>query len=66
MAKYKIDHVRRGCYSVTLVDEAKSIGRYKHLTTFKNKKAAKKFIEAHEKGEVIIDKETCIPTPDFH
>ena len=66
MAEYEINHVRHGCYSVILVDETKSVGQYRHLTFFKNKKAAKKFIEAHKKGEVTIDKETGIPTPDFH
>lgn len=64
--EYVIRHVRRGCYEVTLVDESKSIGKYKHLTNFKNKKAAKNFIEAHKAGKVTIDPETGIPTPDFN
>tara|TARA_R110000824_G_scaffold148920_7_gene318920 strand:- start:236 stop:436 length:201 start_codon:yes stop_codon:yes gene_type:complete len=65
MKEYRIDRVRRACYEVTLVDESKDIGRYKHLTNFTNKKAALKFIEAHKRGEVTIDPETGIPTPDF-
>tara|TARA_R110000824_G_scaffold202745_1_gene386949 strand:+ start:664 stop:864 length:201 start_codon:yes stop_codon:yes gene_type:complete len=65
MEQYEIKHARHGCYQVFLVDESKDIGRYRYLTNFKNKKAAKNFIEAHKKGEVEIDRETCIPTPDF-
>jgi hypothetical protein len=65
MKEYQIKHVRRGCYQVFLVDSSRDIGRYQYLTNFKNKKAAKNFIEAHKRGEVEIDPETCIPTPDF-
>ena len=65
MKEYQINHIRHGCYEVTLVDESKEVGRYKYLTNFKNKKAAVNFIKAHEKGEVTIDRETGIPTPDF-
>ncbi len=65
MKEYRINRVKRACYEVTLVDESKDIGRYKFLTSFTNKKAALRFIEAHKKGEVVIDWETGIPTPDF-
>jgi len=65
LVEYEIRHPRRAVYEVVLVDRNKTIGRYRYLTNFKNKKAAKNFIEAHKKGEVEIDPETCIPTPDF-
>lgn len=65
MKEYKINHVRHGCWQVVLVDESKTIGRYRHLTNFRNKRAAKQFIEQHKKGNVTIDPETGIPTPDF-
>jgi len=29
------------------------------------KKAVKEFVEQHARGNVTIDPETCIPTPDF-
>lgn len=63
--QYQINHVRHGCYEVHLVDENKEIGRYQYLTNFRNLKAAKKFVEQHVMGNVTIDPETCIPTPDF-
>jgi len=58
---YLINHVRHGCYEVILKTGEKLV----YLTNFRNKKAAERFIKAHEKNEVIIDPETCIPTPDF-
>ena len=58
---YEIRHARHGCYEVLLQDGDKTI----YLTNFRNKKAAQKFIKAHENNEVTIDPETCIPTPDF-
>jgi len=63
--EYEIKHLRHGCYGVTLVDETKEIGKYRYLTNFRNIKAAKAFIKAHKSGEVTIDPETGIPTPDF-
>jgi hypothetical protein len=65
VGNYEIKHVRHGCYEVRLVDETKDIGKYKYLTNFKNKKAAKAFVSAHKEGKVTIDPETSIPTPDF-
>lgn len=65
MKEYRVEHMRHGCYEVILVDESKEVVRYKYLTNFRNKKAAANFIKAHEKGEVTIDPETGIPTPDF-
>tara|TARA_R110000851_G_scaffold329628_1_gene501683 strand:- start:2480 stop:2680 length:201 start_codon:yes stop_codon:yes gene_type:complete len=65
MKEYQIEHKRHGCYYVNIVDESKDIGRYQYLTCFRNKKAAKNFVEEHKKGNVTIDPETCIPTPDF-
>ena len=62
---YQIDHVRHGCYEVRIVNESKDIGKYRYLTNFRNKKAANKFIEEHKKGNVTIETETSIPTPDF-
>ena len=60
-SKYTIRHARHGCYEVIL-----EVGeKMAYLTNFKNKKAAERFIVAHEKGEVTIDPETCIPSPDF-
>ena len=58
---YIINHVRHGCYEVILNIGEKML----YLTNFKNKKAAQLFIEAHKKGQVTIDPETCIPDPDF-
>ena len=58
---YVVNHVRHGCYEVLLKQGEKTI----YLTNFRNKKAAEKFIVAHEQGLVTIDPETCIPTPDF-
>ena len=58
---YEIKHVRHGCYEVLLKEDGKTI----YLTNFRNKKAAQKFIKAHQSNEVTIDPETCIPTPDF-
>ena len=63
--EYEIKHVKRGCYEVILVSECKEAGKFRYLTNFKNKKAAKAFIEAHKRDEVTIDYETNIPTPDF-
>ncbi|MAG27089.1 hypothetical protein CMI47_16250 [Candidatus Pacearchaeota archaeon] len=60
-SNYNIRHARHGCYEVILHRDEKMI----YLTNFRNKKAAEKFIEAHKNGEVSIDPETCIPTPDF-
>lgn len=58
---YIINHVRHGCYEVILkIEETLA-----YLTNFKNKKAAERFIEAHKKDQVVIDPETCVPTPDF-
>jgi len=66
MKEYRIDHVKRGCYNVILVDESKTAsGRYEYLTNFKNKRAANAFVKAHQRGEVTIDPETKVPTPDF-
>tara|TARA_R110000824_G_scaffold24884_20_gene87181 strand:+ start:486 stop:686 length:201 start_codon:yes stop_codon:yes gene_type:complete len=65
MIEYVIEHRKHGCYSVTEVDDEKEAGRYKYLTNFKNKKAAKKFVEEYKKGNVVIDPETRVPTPDF-
>ena len=65
MIEYVIEHIRHGCYSVTEVDNEKNIGRYRYLTNFKNKKAAKNFLEEYKKGNVSIDPETRVPTPDF-
>lgn len=62
---YEVDHVRHGCYEVRIVDESKEIGKYKYLTNFRNKKAAKKFIEQHKLDNVTIDPKTSIPIPDF-
>ena len=62
---YEIRHARRGCYEVTKTVEVGKSTKCHYLTNFRNQKAAKKFIEAHVKGEVTIDPETCIPTPDF-
>ena len=61
ISKYVINHSRHGCYEVIL----KTGERMVYLTNFKNKKAAERFIEAHEKGQVTINPETCVPTPDF-
>jgi len=61
VSNYQINHPRHGCYEVILQAGEKMI----YLTNFRNKKAAQKFIEAHENDEVTIDPETCIPTPDF-
>ena len=58
---YDIRHAARGCYEVILKKNEKMI----YLTNFKNKKAAARFVEAHKNNEVVIDPETCIPTPDF-
>jgi len=63
--EYRINHARRGCYEVILVTGSADDLKHRYLTNFRNKKAALKFIEAHEKGEVKVDPETCIPTPDF-
>ena len=65
MAEYQIEHKRHGCYQIVLVDETKEVGRYRYLTNFRNKKAAKRFVEEHKKGNITIDPETGIPTPDF-
>jgi len=61
VSKYIIRHARHGCYEVILQTGEKMA----YLTNFKNKKAAEKFVEAHENDEVTIDPETCIPKPDF-
>lgn len=61
VSKYIVRHARHGCYEVILQTGEKMI----YLTNFKNKKAAEKFVEAHENDEVTIDPETCIPKPDF-
>jgi hypothetical protein len=61
ISNYHINHVRHGCYEVILQTGEKMA----YLTNFKNKKAAERFVEAHEDGEVVIDPETCVPTPDF-
>ena len=60
-SNYIINHVRHGCYEVILKMEDKLV----YLTNFRNKKAAERFIEAHENNQVTIDPETCVPTPDF-
>lgn len=61
VSNYIINHVRHGCYEVILKMEGKLV----YLTNFRNKKAAERFIEAHENNQVTIDPETCVPTPDF-
>ena len=61
VSNYIINHVRHGCYEVILKMESKLV----YLTNFRNKKAAERFIEAHENNQVTIDPETCVPTPDF-
>lgn len=63
--QYQINHPRHSCYEIILIDESKEVGKFKYLTNFRNKKAAKKFIEQHVLGNVIIDPETNVPTPDF-
>jgi hypothetical protein len=65
MKEYTISHKRRGCYEVCLVYPHGEVVRSEYLTNFRNKKAAKRFIEEHQKGKVTIDPDTCIPTPDF-
>jgi hypothetical protein len=65
MKEYLIEHKKHGVYDVTLVDESKEVGRYQYLTCFRNKKAANCFVKEHKKGNVVIDPETRIPTPDF-
>jgi len=62
VSPYLINHLSHGCYEVILKEEEKMM----YLTNFRNKSAAEKFILAHEKGEVTIDLETCVPTPDFN
>tara|TARA_R110000824_G_scaffold5670_2_gene26024 strand:+ start:6294 stop:6494 length:201 start_codon:yes stop_codon:yes gene_type:complete len=64
---YEIRHARHGCYEVILkkYDKLGKDDKFIYLTNFRNKKAAQKFIKAHENDEVVIDPETCIPTPDF-
>ncbi len=61
ISNYIVNHVRHGCYEVIL----KTGEKLAYLTNFRNKKAAERFIKAHENNEVTIDPETCIPTPDF-
>jgi hypothetical protein len=63
--QYQITHKRHGCYEVVFVDNSKEIGKFTYLTNFRNKKAVKEFVEQHARGNVTIDPETCIPTPDF-
>tara|TARA_R110000737_G_C14302638_1_gene436304 strand:+ start:342 stop:593 length:252 start_codon:yes stop_codon:yes gene_type:complete len=65
MKQYQINHPKHSCYEVVFVDEEKEVGRYKYLTNFRNKKAAVAFVEQHALGNVTIDPETKIPTPDF-
>ena len=65
IGEYEIKHVKHSCYEVRLIDKSKEIGKYKYLTNFRNKKAAKAFVKAHKEGKVVIDPETSIPTPDF-
>jgi len=59
--EYTINHAKRGCYEVLLESGEQLL----YLTNFRNPRAAKKFIEEHKKGNVSIDLDTCIPTPDF-
>ena len=61
VSDYQINHPRRGCYEVILCAGEKMV----YLTNFRNKKAAERFIKAHKSGEVFIDPETCVPSPDF-
>ena len=61
VSDYHVNHARHGCYEVILKQGEKMV----YLTNFRNKKAAEKFIKAHEQGSVSIDPETCVPTPDF-
>ncbi len=61
VSNYDIIHARHGGYEVILRTGEKMV----YLTNFRNKKAAQRFVEAHEKNEVTIDPETCVPTPDF-
>ena len=58
---YVINHARHGCYEVLIKTGERTI----YLTNFRNKKAATLFIEAHKKDQVVIDPDTCVPTPDF-
>ena len=61
VSNYDIIHARHGCYEVILRQGEKMV----YLTNFRNKKAAKNFILEHKKGNVAIDPETSVPTPDF-
>tara|TARA_Y100000034_G_C6607955_1_gene264687 strand:+ start:337 stop:531 length:195 start_codon:yes stop_codon:yes gene_type:complete len=58
---YIVNHAKRGCYEVLLEEGEQLL----YLTNFRNPRAAKKFIEEHKRGNVRIDPDTCIPTPDF-
>jgi len=62
---YQIRHARHGCYEVRLVDETAEPTSYRYLTNFKNMRAAKKFIKEYSAGNVTIDPDTRVPTPDF-
>jgi len=65
MKQYQITHKRHGCYEIIFVDESLEVGKFKYMTNFRNKKAAKNFVEQHALGNVTIDPETNTPTPDF-
>jgi tRNA uridine 5-carbamoylmethylation protein Kti12 len=65
MKQYQITHKRHGCYEIIFVDESLEVGKFKYMTNFRNKKAAKNFVEQHALGNVTIDPETHVPTPDF-
>lgn len=61
VCNYIINHVRHGCYEVILRQDEHLV----YLTNFRNKKAAERFIGAHKQGQVTIDPDTRVPTPDF-
>jgi len=63
--KYIIEHKKHGCYEVCLTYTQDSNPHALYLTNFRNKKAAENFIKEHKRGNVVIDPETRIPTPDF-
>ena len=63
--EYCIESVSRTCYQVIRVQSGGRTPRRQYLTNFKKKRAAKAFIEEYKKGNVSIDPETNVPTPDF-
>ena len=47
------------------MDETVEPTSHRYLTNFKNMRAAKKFIKEYSAGNVTIDPDTRVPTPDF-